>query len=255
MNIFKNLSFSLALLVFVGFAAFAPLLTGDTIGVDKLAEALDSPSSVTFTAKCTNAAVIKSYTDGGNIGNAEGTGAGKVLPAAGSSFLQMTGSGSPVNGLRPARVRSTFAFQVAGAGTLSFNYRAATYGSDDDVLIFYTSDIDDTLFEASGEYWGVRYYDKDAQEYVYDLLENDFFNDGEFSLTRQNTPERSRWRFLPPQRRTTPVPTPMKRRRMSSNTRRGSTTLSGLPTRLRFSAAFRPPRVLTLADLGRKSSS
>ena len=94
----------------------------------------------------------------------------------------MTGSGSPVNGLRPARVRSTFAFQVAGAGTLSFNYRAATYGSDDDVLIFYTSDIDDTLFEASGEYWGVRYYDKDAQEYVYDLLENDFFNDGQFSF-------------------------------------------------------------------------
>lgn len=182
MNIFKNLSSSLALLVFVGFAAFAPLLTGDTIGIDKLAEALDSPSSVTFTAKCTNAAVVKSYTDGGNIGNAEGTGAGRVLPVAGSSFLQMTGSGSPVNGLRPARVRSTFAFQVAGAGTLSFNYRAATYGSDDDVLIFYTSDIDDTLFEASGEYWGVRYYDKDAQEYVYDLLENDFFNDGEFSF-------------------------------------------------------------------------
>ncbi len=170
------------LLFFLALISLSAGLSAGTVAAAKLTAALDSPAGVVF-GQCTNASVISSYSSS-NIGNSEETAAGKVLPVSGSSFLQMDGSSSPKAKGRSGRVLSSFSLTVQGAGTLSFQQRVNTYGYNDDLLVVYEDDIDDTLWEQGGDNWAKVYVDEDKEKW-FDINVDGFFNEESVSLSTQ----------------------------------------------------------------------
>jgi hypothetical protein len=175
----RNTLFLFALLALISLSTG---LSAGTVAAAKLTAALDSPAGVTF-SQCTNASVISSYSSS-NIGNSEETAAGKVLPVSGNSFLQMDGSSSPKAKGRSGRVLSSFSLTFQGAGTLSFQQRVNTYGYNDDLLIVYEDDIDDTLWEQGGDNWAKVYVDEDKEKW-FDINVDGFFNEESVSLSTQ----------------------------------------------------------------------
>lgn len=168
------------LVVFLALAFLSASLSAGSVTAAKVTVALDSPAGVVF-GQCTNASVVSSYSSS-NIGNSEETASGKVLPVAGSSFLQMDGSSSAKAKGRAGRVLSSFSLTVQGAGTLSFQQRVNTYGQNDDWLIVYEDDVDDTLWEQGGDYWAKVYVDEDKVKW-FDINVDGFFNEESVSLS------------------------------------------------------------------------
>lgn len=168
------------LVVFLALAFLSATLSAGSVTAAKLAAALDSPAGVVF-EQGTGASVVSSYSSS-NIGNSEETASGKVMPVAGSTFLQMDGSSSPKAKTRSGRVLASFSLTVQGAGTLSFQQRVNTYGQNDDCLIVYEDDMDDTLWEQGGDYWAKVYVDEDKVKW-FDINVDGFFNEESVSLS------------------------------------------------------------------------
>ncbi|MCQ2396839.1 MAG: chitobiase/beta-hexosaminidase C-terminal domain-containing protein [Lentisphaeria bacterium] len=159
----------------VALCILAMVVYGDTVKEADLKNILDvaSSKSITIKGNCTNANSKKSYSSD-NIVNENGSKT-PVAPSWGTTFLEMAGkTGYVTTEARSGRLYSTFTFEVAGARTVNFDYRAALYGGNDDALIFYEDDPEDTLFEAYGEYWGKKY--KEDGELYWDLEYTDFWN-------------------------------------------------------------------------------
>ena len=139
--------------------------------------ALDS-ESIDF-GSCTNASTEKSYSND-HIVNEYGKKT-TVTPVMGSNFLLMNGQeGNSKVEERSRRIKSAFSFEVAGARMIEFWYRVATWGSNDDVLVFYEDDIDDTLFEEGGDCWE-KTYTEDGEK-NWDLEYTEFWKEGYIDL-------------------------------------------------------------------------
>lgn len=166
----KRLTFFLMLAATLGVLA---------LSVSDLSNALDSPSGVTFLSPSGSISVASDYSND-HIGNWDTGKKEKVYPVRGSKFLKMSGDSVVANEARSSRVKSSFRFSVQGIGTLSFSYRAATYGWNDDVLLFYEDDINDPLLELGGDTWTKKEsWDGDV---YYDLSAEDFWYEGELIL-------------------------------------------------------------------------
>ncbi|MCQ2403769.1 MAG: chitobiase/beta-hexosaminidase C-terminal domain-containing protein [Lentisphaeria bacterium] len=172
----RNLIFKIVLCL-----SFLFLLGGkgiaDTVKAADVKAALDS-KSIDF-GSCTNANILKTYSND-HIVNWDGKKTA-VSPDYPPTFLQMNGQeGNTKVESRSSRIKSAFSFEVAGARTVSFSYRVATWGYNDDVLVFYEDDINDALFEGGADFWE-KVYTEDGEKY-WDLEYTDFWIDGSIDL-------------------------------------------------------------------------
>ena len=155
-------------------------LAGLALSVSNLSSALDSPSGVVFSSLSSSGLSAVSDYSNDHIGNWDTGKKEKVYPVMGSKFLKMAGDTVVTKESRSSRIKSSFQFSVEGIGTLSFNYRAATYGWYDDVLLFYEDDIDEPLLELGGDTWTEK--ESDDGEVYYDLYAEDFWKEEEIML-------------------------------------------------------------------------
>lgn len=170
-NIFLfQVLFLVCLFGFFSGVLYADIAQKDLPGVLDVTEA----QGVEFQTKALGASAVEKYTNDHIAVDAwaDVPKKGAIKPVVGKTFVQMTGTGTAVVGDRAKRVKASFSFRVGGAGELSFNYRAATWGWDDDVLIFYENDINNELRSLSGECWatvetwdGEKWYDMDEESF------------------------------------------------------------------------------------------
>lgn len=181
-------SLLVALVYVIVASAFA-----DTIKQSDLTAALDvtTSKSITILGSCPNAVLKKTFAND-NIGYVEyGSGDKEtwkkvaVSPTRGATFLEM-GDGKAAyvtTENRSSRMVSYFSFEVAGARTITFDYRAALYGGNDDELIFYEKDPNDTLNSSDlcGDYWQKK-YTPESGGVDGGLDYEDFWQEGEIEL-------------------------------------------------------------------------
>ena len=125
------------------------------VNASDLTKALDSPAGVVFTPgsgltiKNKGAKYDQMY-DG--------------VVCIGATFLEMNADKGKGKDDRSQRIVSSFDFTVKGAGTMTFNLRAATYGWNDDCFLMYEGDINDEIFSDSSGYWEKK-YKEDGEQY------------------------------------------------------------------------------------------